>query len=74
MSINTIFIFIGRWYEFGHVDTKIVIGMLTALGSVFTVYLFCTPRKVSETNAILAIACTNQITLLTTLFTLQKYY
>ena len=50
---------IGRWYEFGHVNTKIAIGMFTGLGSSFIVYLFCTPRKVSKTNIALSIACAN---------------
>ena len=38
---------------------KLLIGMLTGLGSVFIVYLFYTPRKVGKTNTIPSIPSTN---------------
>ena len=57
--LHNIFIFIGRWHEFGRVHDKLLIGMLTGLGSVFIVYLFYTPRKVGKRNTIPFIPCTN---------------
>ena len=47
-----IFSLSGDWYEFGNVDGNLVTGILTSLGSVFTMYLLFAPRKVNYRNTI----------------------
>ena len=39
---------------------KLLIGMLTALGSVFILYLFYDPRKVGKTNTFPCISSSNR--------------
>ena len=35
-----------RWYKFGNVDNKLLIGIVTGLGSLFLLYLAINPKKV----------------------------
>ena len=57
--LPSIFIFLGRWHEFGRVHDNLLIGLLTGLGLVFISYLLYTPRRVGKTNTISSIPSTN---------------
>ena len=56
---RSIFTIIGRWYAFGNVDDKLLVGTLTGLGLIFTVYLCFDPRKVRKSFATVCISFAN---------------
>ena len=49
--VRSVFTIIGRWYDFGNVDDKLLVGTLTGLGLIFTMYLCFDPRKVRKSFA-----------------------
>ena len=48
VRLSLVFIAAGNWYELGSLDIRTWAGILASLGSLFTIYLFYTPRKVSN--------------------------
>ena len=57
VRLSLVFFAAGNWYELGSLDSHTWTGILASLGSLFTIYLFYTPRKVSNHLIFLYSSC-----------------